>query len=190
MDSTGQMDDAARFRALFEATYAAVRRYAHHRGVPAGQADDVVAETFLVAWRRLDQVPRDDPLPWLLAVARNQGRNQRRSQVRYGNLLRRLPPPLPVPPPDEPPEPGRDVAVFAALAALDEGDRELLLLVAWDGLTPAQAARVVGCNAGAARVRLHRARRRFADELGKRSPALGQDTSEAHARKELDHDRT
>lgn len=65
------MDDAARFRTLFDATIGAVRRYVHHRGVTGGRADDVVAETFLVAWRRLDEVPDDDPVPWLLAVARN-----------------------------------------------------------------------------------------------------------------------
>lgn len=173
------MDDAALFRALFETTYGAVRRYVHHRGVPAGRADDIVAETYLVAWRRFDQVPRDDPLPWLIAVARNHWRNDRRSRTRHANLLHRLPAPLPVPPPDEPPEPGADGAVFAALAALDDGDRELLLLVAWDGLTPAQAAQVLDCNAGAARVRLHRARRRFAAELAQRSPSTGQDPDEA-----------
>lgn len=180
-------DPAAHFRALFEATYGPVRRYVHHRGMTGGQADDVVAETFLVAWRRLDHVPTDDPLPWLLAVARNVGRNERRSRRRRDALVLRLPAPLPVPPPDEPPETG---AVYAALAALDEADRELLLLVAWDGLTPGQAAQVLGCGAGAARVRLHRARRRFADELAKRSTPDGQITHESPVKEELDHGRT
>lgn len=184
------MHDAARFRALFEATFAPVRRYVHHRGVPAGRADDVVAETFLVAWRRLGDVPRDDPLPWLLAVARNVARNDHRRHRRYEGLVRRLPAPRPAPPPTEPPEPAVAAGVRGALDALDEADRELLLLVAWDDLTPAQAAVVVGCTPGAARVRLHRARRRFAAELAKRSTPDGQIPDENHPRKELDRDRT
>jgi len=176
-----------RFRALFEGCFGAVRRYVHHRGVTFGRADDLVAETFVVAWRRLDDVPVDDPLPWLLAVARNQWRNERRSLARRSAALRRLPLPLPVPPPDEPADGDGDpdaAIVVDALAALPETDRELLLLVAWDDLTPAQAAQVVGCSAGAALVRLHRARRRFADELTKRSPANGQILDESEARKE------
>lgn len=184
------MHDAARFRALFEATFAPVRRYVHHRGVPASRADDVVAETFLVVWRRLDDVPHDDPLPWLLAVARNVARNDHRSRHRYEGLVRRQPAPRPVPPPTEPPDPTVTADVRRALDALDEADRELLVLVAWDELTPGQAALVVGCTPGAARVRLHRARRRFAAELAKRSTPDGQIPDESHPRKELDRDRT
>jgi RNA polymerase sigma factor (sigma-70 family) len=184
--ATGEREE--RFRALFEGCFGAVRRYVHHRGVALGRDDDLVAETFVVAWRRLDDVPADDPLPWLLAVARNQWRNERRSYGRRSAALRRLPLPLPVPPPDEPPDGDRDhataAAIGAALAALPETDRELLLLVAWDDLTPAQAAQAVGCSAGAARVRLHRARRRFADELTKRSLSNGQIPDECEARKE------
>ena len=77
------MDDAARFRAIFEATFSRVRRYVHHCGVTGGRADDIVAETYLVAWRRLHDVPADDPLPWLLVVARNLLLNQRRGDRRH-----------------------------------------------------------------------------------------------------------
>ena len=63
------MDAATRFRALFEAHYPRVRRFAHHRALVGADADDLVAEVFTVAWRRLDDVPADDALPWLLAVA-------------------------------------------------------------------------------------------------------------------------
>jgi RNA polymerase sigma-70 factor (ECF subfamily) len=187
----GWMDDAVRFRALFEATFAAVRRYVHHRGVPPGRADDVVAETFLVAWRRLADVPHDDPLPWLLAVARNVARNDQRGHRRYEALWRRLPVPPPTGPPDDPPD--HDLAaVRRALDALDEADRELLVLVTWDDLTPTQAARALGCTPGTARVRLHRARRRFAAALdaAKRSTPDGQIPDERHRRKELDRGRT
>src|SRR5262245_66514459 len=122
------MDAATHFRALFEAHYPRVRRFAHHRAVVGADAEDLVAEVFLVAWRRLDDVPEDDPLPWLLAVARNLWLNQRRGDRRYAALLRRLPLPSYDP---APVEPGELAVVHEALDALDEPDREVLRLVAW-----------------------------------------------------------
>jgi RNA polymerase sigma factor (sigma-70 family) len=180
------MGEPARFRTVFEATYGSVRRYVHHRGVTGGWADDVVAETFLIAWRRLDDVPVDDPLPWLLAVARNVWLNQRRSDRRYAALVRRLPVPRPSPPPREPDE---GSVVRHALAALDPGDQEILRLVAWDGLTSAQAAEVLRCSPVAARVRLHRARQRLALELAKRSDGAGQNGYENRPMREETDDR-
>src|SRR5687768_10920779 len=94
--------DRRRFEILFRAHYPALRRYAYHRAVTGSDADDFVAETFLVAWRRLDVVPDDDALPWLLAVAANVRRNQARSRRRYLNLVDRVPPPESAPPPLEP----------------------------------------------------------------------------------------
>ncbi len=169
------MADAARFRALFEAAYPAVGRYVLYRGVVGGRADDVVAETFLVAWRRLDDVPEDDPLPWLLALARNVWLNQRRGDRRYAALLRRLPLPPYSP---SPAEPGDLDVVHDALGAIGEEDREVLRLVAWDGLSSAQAGEVLGCSPGAARHRLHRARRRLAAEMARRSGGAGQTRGE------------
>lgn len=170
----GWMDDEGQFRELFEATYGAVRRYVYHLGATEGVADDVVAETFLVAWRRLNDVPGDDPVPWLLAVARNVWRNERRGRRRRLALVRRVPAPRPVRPPSEPSDGQGLQRVHEALACLDAGDQEILRLVAWDGLAPAQVGMVLGCSPGAARVRLHRARRRLAQELAKRSPGGGQ----------------
>jgi RNA polymerase sigma factor (sigma-70 family) len=124
-------------------------------------AEDVVAETFVIAWRRLDDVP-DPPLPWLLGVARRVLANQRRGERRRHALLDRLRrEPAPQPPPAEQ---GR---ALAALAGLGERDREALLLHAWEGLDHAGAGTVMGCSAAAFAVRLHRARRRFARELGR-----------------------
>lgn len=156
------MDDAARFRALFEATFVAVRRYVDHRGVTGGRADDIVAETFIVAWRRLHDVPGDRPLPWLLAVARNIWLNQRRGDRRYEALKQRLPLPRPEPAPAEPSD---LAAVRQALAALDAADREVICLVAWDRLSAAEIGAVLGCSPGTARGRLHRARLRLAAHL-------------------------
>ena len=155
------MDPATRFRALFEAHYARVRRFAHHRAIVGADADDLVAEVFTVAWRRLDDVPADDALPWLLAVAGNVGRNQARSARRYRAALRRLPAPEPAPPPPEPADP----ALARALAALGPDEREILRLVAWDGLSSRQLARVLDVPEGTARSRLHRARRRLGARL-------------------------
>src|SRR5918994_2619256 len=67
----GWMDDEGQFRELFEATYGAVRRFVYHLGATGGVADDGVAETFLVAWRRVNGVPGDDPVHWLFVVPRN-----------------------------------------------------------------------------------------------------------------------
>jgi RNA polymerase sigma factor (sigma-70 family) len=169
------MDDAARFRALFEATFGAVRRYVGHRGVTGGRADDIVAETFVVAWRRLDDVPPDRPLPWLLTVARNIWLNQRRGDRRYEALRQRLPLPVPVPAPAEPVD---LAAVRQALAALDAADREIICLVGWDGLSAAEVGEVLGCSPGAARGRLHRARQRLAANLAERAGGNGHDRGE------------
>jgi RNA polymerase sigma factor (sigma-70 family) len=181
-----------RFEVLFRANYAAVRRYAFHRAIMGGDADDLVAETFLIAWRRLDVVPEDDALPWLLAVAANVQRNQARSRRRYLNLVDRVPPPEAAPPPLEPSDDAS--AIRAALAALTPDDREILLLIAWDGLTPHQAASVLGTSAGAARLRLHRARKRFAARYQPSGPARKRSTTDGQfpgdaKERELPHGR-
>lgn len=156
--------DQARFRSLFEATYPAVLRYARHRGLSGPDGEDLTAAVYEIAWRRLDTVPiGDEALPWLLKVAFNQLRNKRRKLAREKALLQRLPAPAHAPPASEAVT-WQDIR--RALATLNPTDRELVLLIAWDGLSPAQAAGVLGYTAVAARTRLHRARRRLAAELG------------------------
>lgn len=124
-------------------------------------AEDVVAETFVIAWRRLDDVP-ESPLPWLLGVARRVLANQRRGERRRRALVDRLSVGAPAPSTlDGAPQ---DRAL-TALAALGERDREALLLHAWECLDHAEAGAVMGCSAAAFAVRLHRARRRFEREL-------------------------
>jgi len=146
----------ARFDELFHANYRRVFEYARRR-TSASLADDVVAETFLTAWRRLDAVPRDE-LPWLLGVARRVLANQRRSDAAQKRVADRLAGEAPanVALPEAP-----HLEVGLALSRLSELDRELLTLVAWDGLTPSEAGRVLGFSAVNARVRLHRARKRL-----------------------------
>jgi RNA polymerase sigma factor (sigma-70 family) len=170
--------DAVRFNALWEAYAGRVLAYAT-RHVGPDDAQEVVAETFLVAWRRLADVP-GQPLPWLLVVARNTVANHRRSSYRGAVLqgeLARLQHAAG-------PGTGADVTAteralaLARLAALTPKEREALLLVSWDGLRPAEAAEVAGCTVTALQVRLHRARRRLQapadpgpdDEPGRTAP--------------------
>jgi RNA polymerase sigma factor (sigma-70 family) len=151
----------ARLEALFAEHAAAVRAYALRRIDPAA-ADDTVSEVFLVAWRRLDDCPAD-ALPWLLACARRVLANQRRGDDRRSALAARLHQ-------TSIPGPGvqlDDGALGRALAELSGPDRELLLLIAWDGLDPARAAAALECTRATLAVRLHRARRRLAAALGR-----------------------
>jgi RNA polymerase sigma factor (sigma-70 family) len=154
-------DRRARLDALFHAHAAEVRAYAHWR-IDTSLVDDVVSEVFLIAWRRLDDVP-DDALPWLLACARRVLANQRRSVRRVAALRERLLRERTMPSPDI----SADRLLGCALSALNDRDRDLLLLIAWDGLTPAQAAKVLGCSSNALSVRLHRARRRLAASVAR-----------------------
>ena len=136
----------------------AVARYARRRG--ARDPDDVAAECMTIAWRRLDDVPADDPLPWLLGCARRVVLAQHRHE-RGRVALDDVPEPR-----FEAPEPvGLDAALSQALSALSDLDREALLLIAWEDLTPTQAAQALGINPVAFRVRLHRARRRCSSAL-------------------------
>ncbi len=155
-------DPARAFEDLFEAHYWAVRGYVLRRA-PASIVDDVVAETFLVAWRRPDVVG-DDPRPWLLGVARRLMANQFRAERRRGALVARLQGLVGPAPAWEPPA-GMSAPLANAVAALSAREREALLLIAWDGLDPGRAAQVAGCSPPAFRARLHRARRRVAAAL-------------------------
>jgi RNA polymerase sigma-70 factor (ECF subfamily) len=157
------VDAERRFSALFRDTYGAVRRYAHHRGLSGADADDLVADVFTVAWRKLDRVPVDDPLPWLFAVARNHWRNHLRRTERERNLLARVSVDVDAPEPDVTTITADEIR--RALDVLADNDREILKLVAWDGLGPHRAAVALGITPRAARVRLHRARSRLAAAL-------------------------
>jgi RNA polymerase sigma-70 factor (ECF subfamily) len=161
----GVNDDAARrFDALFAAHYSDVLRYVARRA-PLANAEDVLAETFLVAWRRGDQVP-DDPLPWLLGVARRVLSNQRRGDLRREALRVRLKTTWAGSAMVWQPPSGVGPELAGALASLSDREREALLLTAWDGLDLNRAAKAAGCSPAAFRVRLHRARKRVAAQLG------------------------
>jgi RNA polymerase sigma-70 factor, ECF subfamily len=147
-----------RFEQIYGEHREAVRAFVRRRA-PESVVDDVVSETFLVCWRRLDRVP-DEPLPWLYAVARKTLANQRRRLERE-QRLRGAASALAT----AEPESVGDAALAAAFAALSERDREVLRLVAWEGLSLGQAAVVLQCSAVACRVRYHRAKTRLARRL-------------------------
>ena len=157
-DTFGVVDSRARFEAVYAAHNAAVRTYIRRR-VDSQDADDVVADVFVIAWRRLRDVP-EDPLPWLLGVARRVMANRWRGATRAAALRDRmmLERPSLAPSVSMTPESSQ---VLRALSTMREKDRETLLLVAWEGLAPAQAAQVLGVSPNTFSARLSRARRRF-----------------------------
>lgn len=153
----GVTDLEALFRQHANRVYAYARRH-----VGADAADDVVSDTFLVAWRRRDNVP-DDALPWLLVCARNIIANTKRSDRRRDQLWWSAVDEFWHA--DDATDPQE--AAVAKEAQLDglrsctPSEREALLLIAWDGLSIDDAARVAGCSSRAFTVRLSRARARM-----------------------------
>jgi RNA polymerase sigma factor (sigma-70 family) len=148
-----------RFERLYRDHHPAVRAYLLRRAEPE-LAQDALSETFLAAWRRLDELP-EDRLPWLLATARRTLANERRSAKRLGGLRERMA----TRETTEAANPAEQVAdadlMRRALSTLSEADREVLMLVAWEGLDTARAAQVAGCSRATFAVRLHRARKRL-----------------------------
>jgi RNA polymerase sigma-70 factor (ECF subfamily) len=155
-----------RFECCFRDHYAQLLAFSMRRVSGREIAEDVVADTFAVAWRRRDRIP-DPALPWLYVIAGHVIANQHRSTRRRRDLDLRLAHETgSVAPGSDPAESlGRRDAFSAAFAHLAEPEREVLRLIAWDGLDTRDAARVFGCSPGAFRVRLHRARRKLAKQL-------------------------
>lgn len=176
-DLLGRDIRSRRFEAIFAANHRRVLAYALRRAEGTAEAEEAVSETFLVAWRRLDEVP-DASLPWLLGTTRRVLSNQRRStrrrtpagphadidQIEIGGRESSLPERL-----------GEHEAFVASFASLGERDREVLALIAWDGLEVREAAAAMGCSAPTFSLRLHRARRRLLKALSANGHSLAQD---------------
>lgn len=156
-----------RFEALYTAHSSDVLAYALRRVEAAEDAADVIADTFLVAWRRIDDVPAGpDGRLWLYGVARRVCANHSRGNRRRGVLTDRLRGHLATQPQATATEADGNVAlVREAMARLDDGDRELLQLTSWEGLTPAELGTVLALPASTVRSRLQRARERFRAQL-------------------------
>jgi RNA polymerase sigma-70 factor (ECF subfamily) len=152
-----------RFAALFERTHQPLLAYAVRRVAYPADAADVVAETFLVAWRRLDDVPAgEEARPWLFGVARRVLANLYRTERRRGALTERLRESLS----EVVGHTEVDLSpVEVAMAGLGDDDRELLRLVAWEELARDEIAIVLGVSRATVRVRLHRARQRLLRQM-------------------------
>jgi RNA polymerase sigma-70 factor (ECF subfamily) len=179
----GMSGERPAFERMFRAHHAAVYRYVLRR-VEEPAVEDIVGETFLVAWRRFAELD-GEPRPWLLGIARRVCANHLRGRARRTELRARLaaePAPTAAAAGDL-----VDRSVLAALASLRDADREVIALIAWDDLDNRRAAKVLGCGVGAFAVRLHRARRRLAraldDGAAERPPANTE--SEAEVAHEL-----
>jgi RNA polymerase sigma-70 factor, ECF subfamily len=155
-----------RFVDVYTSCYDRVYAYAARR-LGAQAAEDVVAETFTIAWRRLDDLP-DEPLPWLYGVARNVIMRHHSGHARQDAAAQAL---AAEPRAAVTPEPADDPALWEAWETLSERDREVLALIAWEELTVRDAARALGCPAAVFSVRLHRARKRLERRLEAHKPS-------------------
>lgn len=151
------------FEALYRATLPSVRSYARRRAAP-DVAEDVVASTFLTAWRRYDEAVAGG-LPWLYRTARFTLANQQRAERRQFRVAQRVQDTGGASPPDAMAGVDDRSLVLDAIQRLNEDDREILQLVYWEHLTVKAVAVVLGCRPGTAAVRLHRARGRLRDAL-------------------------
>ncbi len=162
------MDDPkVRFTSLYDAYYRRVLGYALLRAGPAA-AQDVVSETFLIAWRQFGDIPQGAALPWLLGVARNLLRRERDAGRRERALAGRialLTMAVDLVEWDIAEQVVERQTALAALESMRDSDVEAMVLASWYGLSPGQAAMVVGCSRAAFAVRLHRARRRLTQAL-------------------------
>lgn len=162
-DGGGRRLERERFEGLYREHFSRVAAYLLARA-DRDLAGDALARTFEVAWRRIGDVP-EEPLPWLLGVARRVLAEQRRAQGRRDALVARIAGTVAEARGDH-----ADVLIareraVAALGSLSEVQREALLLVVWDGLSQREAAAALGCSRGAVAVRLHRARARLQSAL-------------------------
>jgi len=176
-------DAAMRLDGLFQAHERGVLAYAMRRTASPEDAEDAAAETFAIAWRKIEQAP-DEALPWLLSIARRVISNQRRGRRRRAWLFLKLsrsmsPEPVIVPGADQADQAGGPA--LAALARLRAEDREILRLVAWEELDNRGVGLVLGITPNAAAIRLHRARKRFRDELLKEPGPIRTSTEQKDA---------
>jgi RNA polymerase sigma factor (sigma-70 family) len=170
---------AERFEILFDSYCDEIRRFAIRR-VGVDRADEVVSATFLVAWKRLEDIPVSHELEWLYVTARNVILTDLRAERRRDGLVQRL---------------GRDrvsglgepdhadaVAerdlLLRALNRQTPADQEVLRLAAWEGLSPDAAARALGCTRTAYKVRLYRARKRLSEYISAAEADLVHDIAE------------
>jgi RNA polymerase sigma-70 factor, ECF subfamily len=155
--------DAARLHTLYRATHVDVLAFLLRRCPTAEDAADCLAETYLVAWEKRDQVPAGSAArPWLFGVARNVMRRGHERQGRLAtatqSLAEELQSAASARPAHSPDESDRIMAILSELSAVDQ---EIITMISWDGLSPREIAQILGISANVVRVRAHRARARL-----------------------------
>ncbi len=175
-------DDATRFRRVFDQNYRALLAYALRRTPDRADAEDVVSETFAVAWRRLSKLPGDEreQRMWLYGIARRVLSNQHRSAVRSSRLAQRVQALdlIESPAADAAIEDAADIAhALDALDELSERDRELVTLALWEELSNSEIATVTGTSVANVSVRLHRAKKRLRGHFER---AMQEQSSDGH----------
>ena len=157
----------ARFIALYEENYDAVHAFCARR-VGFDEASDATAEVFAALWRRMKDVPADADVAFVFGIARNTVLNRWRSNRRRKRLLERvggIREPGPAGPATVVVRDEESQAVADALNTLRPGDREILIMSAWDELSSGQIAAILNVSISAAEQRLSRARKRLAKAL-------------------------
>lgn len=177
MSTTRTIERDARFGAVVDAVYEPLQRYLGRRASPE-DASEVLNDALLTLWRRLDDVPRDDPLPWAYGVAKRSLANHRRGEVRRLRLVERAAGRWRADRAEDPvwtsPEEG---ALSAALRELGEADREIVRLWAWERLEPRDIALVLDTTPNAVSLRLSRIKHRLAASMERQDrAAAGQKT--------------
>ena len=180
MEGSQQED---RFRVIYDLTRPLVIAYALRRAPTPEDAADVVAETFAIAWRRLHSIPEGEAaIPWLIVTARNvlanEGRKTERARDLVNRLGRELRGALPV---STNQKDERALVAKRALGRLSDEDRDILMLVGWDGFDDKGLSAILGCSPPAARIRLHRARARLVAVLTDEESAEKQSSPGRHS---------
>lgn len=156
--SAAHFERVERFRVFYDASYPRIVAYVARRARAHGDTDDIVAEVFATAWRRLDDIPPDErAIAWVYGVARRTLANHYRATDRRNRLVERLQDRFPAPT-------GAVDLVHEALEKLRPDDREILTLNVWDDLDSPEIAMILGIPPSTAAVRLHRAKKRFTRE--------------------------
>ncbi|HWB90181.1 MAG TPA: sigma-70 family RNA polymerase sigma factor [Acidimicrobiia bacterium] len=156
----------ARFEAVAAQVFEPLQRYLGRRA-SAADAEDALSDVMLTVWRRLDDAPESDVLPWCYGIARMTLANQRRSRSRHLRLIEKIEAQPPQPTTPDPADVGPDAELAAALAELSADDQEVLRLWAWEQLEPREIGPVLGISVNAATLRLGRARSRLGDALAR-----------------------
>jgi RNA polymerase sigma-70 factor (ECF subfamily) len=179
--TTAPASQTERFRSLYTRTQGRIFAFSFRRTHSFEDAGDVFSETYLVAWRKIDEVPDgEESILWLYATCRRVLANHYRKDRRRFQLLSEMGAEV-----DKGflAEQGSPVSTAQSarelLWRLPERDREILMLAAWEGLDSNEIGHVLGCSAVAARVRLHRARILLSDEM-RRMDLLSSNESHTH----------